>query len=80
MSHEVYKRKLRAGIVGGGSGAFIGAVHRIAAELDGQADIQACALSSDPVRAMESAIIGPLNIVCAIAKGSPPSLRSGVYS
>ncbi len=55
MSHEIYKRKLRAGIVGGGSGAFIGAVHRIAAELDGQAEIQACALSSDPIRAMESA-------------------------
>ena len=28
-------RRLRAGIVGGGRGAFIGSVHRIAAELDG---------------------------------------------
>lgn len=48
-------RILRAGIVGGGSGAFIGAVHRIAAELDGQARVVAGAMSSDPVRARESA-------------------------
>ena len=30
-------RRLRAGIVGGGRGAFIGAVHRIAAQIDGEA-------------------------------------------
>jgi predicted dehydrogenase len=48
-------RRLRAGIVGGGRGAFIGAVHRIAAELDGEALVVAGALSSDPVRARESA-------------------------
>jgi predicted dehydrogenase len=49
------QRRLRAGIVGGGRGAFIGAVHRIAAELDGQALIVAGAMSSDPVLARESA-------------------------
>ena len=48
-------RPLRAGIVGGGEGAFIGAVHRIAAELDGQSRIIAGALSSNPQRAQESA-------------------------
>jgi predicted dehydrogenase len=48
-------RRLRAGIVGGGRGAFIGSVHRIAAELDGQAQIVAGALSSDPRTARESA-------------------------
>jgi predicted dehydrogenase len=48
-------RRLRAGIVGGGRGAFIGAVHRIAAELDGQAQVVAGALSSDPQVARESA-------------------------
>lgn len=48
-------RRLRAGIVGGGQGAFIGPVHRIAAELDGEAVVVAGALSSDPVRARESA-------------------------
>jgi len=48
-------RRLRAGIVGGGAGSFIGAVHRIAAELDGQAEIVAGALSSDPARAAQGA-------------------------
>ncbi len=49
------KRRLRAGIVGGGRGAFIGAVHRIAAELDGEAQVVAGAMSSDPANARESA-------------------------
>ncbi len=49
------ERRLRAGIVGGGRGAFIGAVHRMAAELDGQAQIVAGALSSDPQNAQQSA-------------------------
>lgn len=48
-------RKLRAGIVGGGRGAFIGSVHRIAAEMDNQADVIAGAMSSDPKNAEESA-------------------------
>ena len=48
-------RRLRAGIVGGGRGAFIGAVHRIAAELDGQSQVVAGAMSSDPRIARESA-------------------------
>jgi predicted dehydrogenase len=48
-------RRLRAGIVGGGRGAFIGSVHRIAAELDGQARVVAGAMSSDPRIARESA-------------------------
>jgi len=48
-------RRLRGGIVGGGRGAFIGAVHRIAAELDGQALIVAGAMSSDPLTAELSA-------------------------
>jgi predicted dehydrogenase len=48
-------RKLRAGIVGGGRGAFIGAVHRIAATMDNEAEIVAGALSSDPKKADASA-------------------------
>jgi predicted dehydrogenase len=48
-------RRLRGGIVGGGRGAFIGGVHRIAAELDRAATILAGALSSDPQTARESA-------------------------
>lgn len=42
------KRKLRMGMVGGGRGAFIGAVHRMAANLDGQIELVAGAFSSDP--------------------------------
>jgi predicted dehydrogenase len=45
---QSWKRKLRMGMVGGGQGAFIGAVHRIAAVLDGQAELVAGAFSRDP--------------------------------
>ena len=41
------KRKLRMGMIGGGVGAFIGAVHRLAANLDGQIDLVCGAFSSD---------------------------------
>lgn len=47
-------RPLRLGMVGGGQGAFIGGVHRMAARLDGQYDLVAGALSSDPTRAQAS--------------------------
>ena len=47
--------RLKLGMVGGGEGAFIGGVHRIAARIDGQWDLVAGALSSDPVRAHASA-------------------------
>ena len=46
---------IRYGMVGGGQGAFIGAVHRIAARLDGEFRLVAGALSSDPARARASA-------------------------
>lgn len=48
-------RRLRLGMVGGGQGAFIGAVHRIAARIDDNYDLVAGALSSDPERARASA-------------------------
>lgn len=48
-------RKLRMGMVGGGADAFIGAVHRKAALMDGQVDLIAGALSSNPTKAKESA-------------------------
>jgi len=47
-------RKLRFGMIGGGRGAFIGAVHRIAAVMDGQAELVAGAFSSDPERSRAS--------------------------
>ncbi len=55
MPQDINSRKLRAGIVGGGSGAFIGTVHRMASGIDGQIEIVAGAMSSDPARARESA-------------------------
>jgi predicted dehydrogenase len=47
--------RIRLGTVGGGQGAFIGAVHRIAARLDDRFELVAGALSSDPDRAKASA-------------------------
>ena len=41
-------RKLRMGMVGGGTNAFIGSVHRIAANLDGQIELVCGAFSSHP--------------------------------
>lgn len=47
-------RKLRMGMVGGGPGAFIGPVHRIAAELDGGIELVAGAFSSSAERSREA--------------------------
>ena len=44
-------RHIRYGMVGGGPGAFIGAVHRMAARLEGRYELVAGAFSSDPERA-----------------------------
>src|ERR1700752_4995650 len=52
---EIGNRRLRLGMVGGGPGAFIGAVHRIAARIDDRFELVAAALSSDPQRARASA-------------------------
>ena len=50
------ERPIRLGMVGGGQGAFIGAVHRIAARLAGHYTLVAGALSSDPGRARASGL------------------------
>lgn len=47
-------RKIRYGMVGGGRGAFIGAVHRIAANIDGQIELVCGAFSSDPQKSKAS--------------------------
>ena len=47
-------RRVRLGMVGGGEGAFIGGVHRIAARLDDHYDLVAGALSSEAARAQRS--------------------------
>ncbi|WP_348261228.1 Gfo/Idh/MocA family oxidoreductase [Telmatobacter sp. DSM 110680] len=46
----VRRRKLRMGMVGGGPGAFIGPVHRMAAELDGKIELVAGAFSQSAER------------------------------
>ncbi len=47
-------RKLRMGMVGGGRGAFIGSVHRMAARLDGEIDLVAGCFSADPEKSKAS--------------------------
>jgi predicted dehydrogenase len=48
--------RIRLGMVGGGQGAFIGAVHRIAARMDAEYELVAGALSSEKQRAIDSAL------------------------
>ncbi|WP_374831177.1 Gfo/Idh/MocA family protein [Paenochrobactrum pullorum] len=55
MATEHQQHRIRLGMVGGGQGAFIGAVHRIAARIDDQYELVAGALSSNPERANTSA-------------------------
>ena len=47
-------RKIRLGMVGGGQGAFIGGVHRIAAAIDGEIDLVCGAFSSTPEKSKAS--------------------------
>ena len=53
-STERREPRIRLGMVGGGSGAFIGAVHRIAARIDDHYELVAGALSSTPEKARQS--------------------------
>ncbi len=48
--------KIRMAMIGGGAGSFIGPVHRMAATLDGECELVAAALSSDPDNAISSGI------------------------
>jgi len=47
-------RKLRMGMIGGGKDAFIGAIHRLAANMDGMIELVCGALSITPATAQES--------------------------
>ncbi len=51
---ETSQRRLRLGMVGGGQGAFIGAVHRLCARMDDCFELVAGALSSSPERSRAS--------------------------
>src|SRR6478672_2102814 len=62
--------RIRYGMVGGGQGAFIGAVHRLAARMDDQYELVAGALSSEKKRALAS----------AAELGLPPERSYGSYA
>jgi predicted dehydrogenase len=47
-------RKLNMGMVGGGGGAFVGGIHRMAARLDGEIELVAGAFSSEPEKSKQS--------------------------
>jgi len=47
-------RKLRMGMIGGGPGAFIGTIHRIAANMDGEIELVCGAFSSDPEKSKQT--------------------------
>jgi predicted dehydrogenase len=53
----MHKRKLRMGMIGGGPGAFIGGIHRIAALVDNEIELVAGAFSSDPAKSKSMADI-----------------------
>ncbi|MFC3094192.1 gfo/Idh/MocA family oxidoreductase [Alteromonas sediminis] len=48
------KRKVKMGMIGGGQGAFIGQVHRIAAAMDSEIELVCGAFSSDPEKSILS--------------------------
>ena len=77
-------RKLRYGMIGGGRGAFIGAVHRIAAGMDGQAELVAGAFSSEARRSRLSGadlfldprrVYGSYREMAAAERALPPESR-----
>jgi len=75
---EILGRRLRLGVIGGGPGSFIGAMHRAAARIDDRYELVAAALSSDPEKSLtagtalgvdpERAYSGGLELIEAEAK------------
>jgi len=58
MEVTVGEGRVRMGMIGGGEGAFIGPVHRAAAELDAEIALACGAFSADPVRSVRSGVEG----------------------
>jgi len=82
-------RKLRMGMIGGGPGAFIGAVHRIAAGMDGQIELVCGAFSSDPEKSKQAGdllnlpsarIYGSYKEMIRAEKALPPDQRMEIVS
>jgi predicted dehydrogenase len=55
-THDAGSGRIQLGMVGGGEGAFIGAVHRLAARMDDHYAFVAGALSSTPAKAIRSGL------------------------
>lgn len=81
--------KLRLGMVGGGKGSFIGAVHRIAARLDNEYELVSGAFSSDAEKSRDSGealglsprrVYGSYNEMLEKEKQLPPNERIQVVS
>lgn len=53
---HVMGRKLKMGMIGGGIDAFIGAIHRIAANMDGQIELVCGVFSSNPDKSKQSGL------------------------
>ncbi len=68
-------RRLRLGVVGGGPGSFIGAIHRSAARLDDRYQVVAAVLSSNPERSLAAA--GQLGFDPARSYGSLDQMLQG---
>ena len=56
MVIEAIGRRIRLAVIGGGPGSVIGEIHRIAARLDGDYEIVASVLSSDPERSRRTGV------------------------
>ena len=67
-------KPIRLGMVGGGRDAFIGAVHRMAATLDGGVDFVAGALSSSPEKAQIAAIKSRIGVLSPFPFTSPANV------
>ena len=69
--------KLRLGMIGGGQGAFIGEVHRIAARLDGRFELVAGALSADAQKAAAGIAAAASEANAQTAANAASSSKSG---
>ncbi|MBI1341759.1 MAG: gfo/Idh/MocA family oxidoreductase [Terrimonas sp.] len=82
-------RKLRMGMIGGGPGAFIGGVHRIAANIDGEIELVCGAFSSDPQKSKQagkalylpsSRVYGSFREMISAEQSLPPGERMDFVS
>jgi len=70
-------RRLRLAVIGGGPGSFIGAMHRMAAQLDNRYELVAAALSSNPEKALAAGL--ELGLPADRVYGSGQALLDGEH-